>query len=142
MKRQQLANWLSSFARDYKLATSGGIIVLLFVLSALLAPVLAPSDPNEISVSHSLAAPGKQFLLGADNNGRDMLSRILYGARVSLYISVTSVGLAGIFGVALGILAAWYRWMRTPIMRLMDVLLAFPGIVIALSIVAILGRGL
>lgn len=141
MNVKQLAGWLRSFMRDYKLATAGGVIVLLFALVAILAPYIAPKDPNEVAVSSALAAPGQAYLLGADNNGRDMLSRIIYGARISLYISFSSVGLAGIFGVTLGVLAAWYRWLRMPIMRLMDVLLAFPGIVIALSIVAILGRG-
>lgn len=141
MKLQKLARWLGSFMREYKLATVGGIFVLLFLFVGVLAPVIAPMDPNEVAVSSSLAPPGAEYLLGADNNGRDMLSRIIYGARMSLYISTSSVGLAGIFGVSLGVLAAWYRWLRTPIMRLMDVLLAFPGIVIALTIVVILGRG-
>lgn len=141
MKPAQITQWLFAFVRDYKLAAAGGFIVLAFVLIGILAPVVSPKDPNQIAVRHSLAAPSKEFPLGADNNGRDILSRIIYGARVSLYISVFGVGLATLFGVALGIIAAWYRWTRMPIMRLMDVLLAFPGIVIALSIVAILGRG-
>jgi peptide/nickel transport system permease protein len=133
---------VAGFARDHKLAAVGGVIVLLFVFTGLFAPELAPKDPHRVSVSNSLAPPSREFPLGADNNGRDILSRIIHGARVSLYISAVSVGLAAIIGVALGILAAWYRWLRAPIMRLMDVLLAFPGIVVALTIIAILGRGL
>ena len=130
------------FVRDHKLAAFGGLIVVAFVITGIFAPELAPKDPNRVSVRNSLMPPSAEFPLGADNNGRDILSRIIYGARVSLYVSVTSVAIAAFVGVLLGILAAWYRWLRAPIMRLMDVLLAFPGIVIALTIIAILGRGL
>lgn len=129
------------FARDHKLAAIGAVIVLLFVFTGLFAEQLAPKDPNRVSVRNSLAPPSAEFPLGADNNGRDVLSRIIFGARMSLYVSVTSVGIAALIGVLLGIVSAWYRWLRGPIMRLMDVLLAFPGIVIALTIIAILGRG-
>jgi peptide/nickel transport system permease protein len=129
------------FARDHKLAAIGAVIVLLFVFTGIFAEQLAPKEPNRVSVRNSLAPPSAEFPLGADNNGRDVLSRIIFGARMSLYVSVTSVGIAALIGVLLGIVSAWYRWLRGPIMRLMDVLLAFPGIVIALTIIAILGRG-
>jgi peptide/nickel transport system permease protein len=133
---------IGGFVRDHKLAALGGLIVIAFVITGLFAPELAPKDPNRVSVRNSLAPPSAAFPLGADNNGRDILSRIIHGARVSLYISTTSVGIAALIGVALGIFAAWYRWSRGVIMRFMDVLLAFPGIVIALTIIAILGRGI
>jgi peptide/nickel transport system permease protein len=133
---------VADFGRDHKLAALGGLIVVAFVITGLFAPELAPKDPNRVSVRNALVPPGPGFPLGADNNGRDILSRIIHGARVSLYISTASVGLAALVGVTLGILAAWYRPIRGVIMRLMDVLLAFPGIVIALTIIAILGRGL
>lgn len=133
---------VAAFARDHKLAAFGAVLVVLFVFTGVFADQLAPKDPNRVSVSNSLQPPSAEFPLGADNNGRDILSRIIHGARVSLYISTTSVALAALVGVALGIIAAWYRWTRGPIMRFMDVLLAFPGIVIALTIIAILGRGL
>jgi peptide/nickel transport system permease protein len=133
---------IAAFARDNKLAAFGALVVIAFIFTGIFADELAPKDPNRISVRNSLAAPGTPgFPLGADNNGRDILSRIIHGARVSLYISSVSVGLAALIGVTLGIVAAWYRFLRGPIMRLMDVLLAFPGIVIALTIIAILGRG-
>ena len=131
------------FARDHPLAALGAAIVLAFVLTGIFADQLAPKDPNRVSARNSLVPPGTPgFPLGADNNGRDILSRIIHGARVSLIVSVASVALAAVVGVTLGILAAWYRPVRGLIMRLMDVLLAFPGIVIALTIIAILGRGL
>ena len=138
---RKLLKVVFGFARDHKLAAIGAVIVLLFVFTGLFAEQLAPKDPNRVSVRNSLAPPSAEFPLGADNNGRDVLSRIIFGARMSLYVSVTSVGIAALVGVLLGIVAAWYRWLRAPIMRLMDVLLAFPGIVIALTIIAILGRG-
>ena len=138
---RKLLKVILGFARDHKLAAIGAVIVLLFVVTGLFAEQLAPKDPNRVSVRNSLAPPSAEFPLGADNNGRDVLSRIIFGARMSLYVSVTSVGIAALIGVLLGIVSAWYRWLRSPIMRLMDVLLAFPGIVIALTIIAILGRG-
>jgi peptide/nickel transport system permease protein len=130
------------FAVHYKLAAFGGLIVILFMLTGIFAPWLAPADPNQVSPRDSLTPPGAEFWLGADNNGRDILSRIVFGARVSLYISLASVSVATVVGVGLGIIAAWYRWARALIMRLMDVLLAFPGIVVALTIIAILGQGI
>lgn len=142
VKRNTFLSGVINFGRDYKLAAFGGILVCLFVLTGLFAPWLAPNDPNKVSVRNALVPPNLEFPLGTDNNGRDILSRIIYGARISLYISATSVGIAALIGVSLGLLAAWYRWLRTPIMRLMDVLLAFPGIVVALAIIAILGSGL
>ncbi len=133
---------IGAFAVDHKLAALGGLIVITFVLTGVFADQLAPADPNRVATRFSLAPPGTPgFPLGADNNGRDILSRIIHGARISLYVSSVAVGIAALIGVTLGILAAWYRWTRGPIMRLMDVLLAFPGIVIALTIIAILGRG-
>ncbi|MFN2428352.1 MAG: glutathione ABC transporter permease GsiD, partial [Candidatus Binatia bacterium] len=79
---------------------------LLFVFTGLFAEQLAPKDPNRVSVRNSLAPPSAEFPLGADNNGRDVLSRIIFGARMSLYVSVTSVGIAALIGVLLGIVSA------------------------------------
>lgn len=139
---QRVIGNILNFSRRYKLAAFGAFLILLFVLTGVFAPWLAPMDPNKVSVRDALQPPSMRFPLGTDNNGRDILSRIIFGARVSLYISVASVGAAAIIGVALGILAAWYRWLRMPIMRIMDVMLAFPGIVVALAIIAVLGNNL
>jgi peptide/nickel transport system permease protein len=129
-----------AFARDYKLGALGGALVLLFLAVALLAPQLAPYDPDTISLRGALAGPSAQHWLGQDNQGRDLLSRIIFGARMSLYISLSSIGIGAVFGVLLGMLAAYYRRLDMPIMRLMDVVLAFPGIIVALTTIAILGR--
>jgi peptide/nickel transport system permease protein len=131
-----------AFARDYPLGGAGGALVLLFVAVALLAPQLAPYDPDTISLRQSLAGPSARHWLGQDNQGRDLLSRILFGARMSLYISVSAIGMGALFGVVLGMLAAYYRRLDMPIMRLMDVVLAFPGIIVALTTIAILGRSI
>jgi peptide/nickel transport system permease protein len=143
MKRLlRLPEILWAFARDYKLAAVGGALVVLFVTVAILAPQLAPYDPDKVSLRESLAGSSAKHWLGQDNNGRDLLSRIIFGARMSLYISLSSIGMGAIFGVVLGMLAAYYRRLDMPIMRLMDVVLAFPGIIVALTTIAILGRSI
>ena len=139
---RKLPQLLWAFGRDYKLAAVGGILVLLFVGVAILAPQLAPYDPDKISLRESLAGFSARHWLGQDNQGRDLLSRIIFGARMSLYISVSSIGIGALFGVVLGMLAAYYRRLDMPIMRLMDVVLAFPGIIVALTTIAILGRSI
>lgn len=133
---------LRHFVRNYKLGAIGAVIVLIFVITGLFAPWIAPKDPNQISVRDTLKPPGAEYLLGADNNGRDMLSRIIFGARISLSIAFAAVGIGTVIGVLLGVLAGWYRQLEMPIMRLMDVLLSFPGIIIGLTIIAILGSGI
>lgn len=133
---------LGAFVRLHPLAAAGGGIVFAFLLTGLLAPVLAPQDPNQIDVQATLRPPSRIHLLGTDNQGRDLLSRVIFGARMSLLISLTSVGSGGIVGVAMGTVAAYYPRLDAPLMRLTDVLLAFPGIVVALTMISILGRGL
>lgn len=141
-RRKSKADSFLEFVRNYRLAAIGGSIVILFFLTGFLAPLIAPKEPNKISIRNSLALPGRDFLLGADYTGRDLLSRIIYGARVSLTISLAGIGVATVIGITLGILAGWYKRLEMPIMRLMDVLLCFPGIIVALTILAVLGTGL
>jgi peptide/nickel transport system permease protein len=130
------------FARRHTLGAIGGVIVLLFVLIGLLAPSLAPYDPNAVSIREALQPPSRAHPLGTDNNGRDLLSRVMYGARISLTISVSAVALGALVGIVLGLLAGWYHRLEGMVMRLMDVMLSFPGIIFALTIIAILGNGL
>jgi peptide/nickel transport system permease protein len=127
--------------RHNRLALAGGVVIVTFVLMGALAPALAPYDPNNVELSEVLQHPTHRHWLGTDHQGRDILSRIMYGARLSLYLGVGSVALGGSLGVLAGLLAAYFRSLLAPIMRIMDVLLAFPGIVIALTTVAILGPG-
>ena len=129
------------FARDYKLAAAGAVITLVFVLTAIFAPQLAPMDPDQVNARDALAPPGLGHLLGTDNQGRDLLSRVIWGARMSLYISLAAILSSAIIGAFLGMLAAYYQRLDMWIMRLMDILLAFPAIIVALTIIAILGNG-
>jgi len=133
---------ITHFTRSFPLATIGGIIVLVFVLVAVFAPQAAPHDPNKMNLENALEAPGAEFLLGTDYSGRDMLSRLIFGARISLFISITSVLIGVAAGVVLGVIAAWFKRMQTLIMRLMDVMLSFPSIIVALTIIAIFGSGI
>lgn len=135
-------NALRVFVRLHRLGAIGALLVLLFVLAGVFAPTLVPFDPDLIDVRSPLQPPSPVHLLGTDNQGRDLLSRIIFGARMSLFISMASVGAGAVTGVALGTLAGYYRSLDGPIMRLNEVMLAFPGIVVALTVVSILGRGL
>ena len=122
---------------------SGGVIVGLFVLLAVLAPLLAPYEPLRGRVVDRLQGPSTEHWLGTDELGRDVLSRVLYGARISLQIQVAAVGLALLVGTALGVTAGYIgQWPDMVIMRLVDIMMAFPGIFLALAIIAALGTGL
>ena len=129
--------------RRNRAALTGGIIVLLFVTIAALAPLIAPHPPNEGDLAQRLMPPGRNHPLGTDPLGRDLLSRVIYGARISLEIQVVSVLFALLVGTLIGMTSGYYGGkLDHVIMRLMDVLLAFPGIFLAISIIAVLGPGL
>jgi len=114
-----------------------------FVLAAILAPWLAPTDPFDNDLAKAMQPPGSEGLpLGADTQGRDMITRILFGLRVTLLMGLAAVLSGGGIGALLGFVAAFYRWLDGPIMRLMDVLLSFPAILFGLAIAAIFGPGL
>jgi peptide/nickel transport system permease protein len=124
-------------------AVAGGVILMLLIVVAIFAPLLAPYDPIEVVPRDSVQPPSRTHWLGADIYGRDILSRILYGARISLTIGLISVGIAATLGVPVGLLAGWYGgWTDTGVMRVTDAMLAFPGLLLALSIIAVLGPGL
>jgi peptide/nickel transport system permease protein len=123
--------------------TIGVLVVGTLTLVALVGPALAPFDPTEQALDRMLQPPGPGHLLGTDDLGRDILSRLLYGARVSLGVGVAAVGLAFGLGGLLGLVAG-YRggWFDEILMRVLDGLLAFPAIVLALAITAVLGPSL
>lgn len=130
-------------------ALAAFIVFALIAAGALLAPLLAPHDPVQQFRDHLLTPPMWQaggmasYPLGTDELGRCLLSRLLYGARVSLMIGLASVGLALLPGVLLGLLAAFHeRWLSPVIMRLMDILLALPGLLLAICVITVLGPGL
>jgi peptide/nickel transport system permease protein len=121
----------------------GGLIVLVFIFCALLAPVLSSYPPNKIDLKASLKPPGVEHPLGTDKLGRDMLSRIIHGSSVSLVVGLGAVGLAFIIGCPLGLIAGFVKGkLGAAIMRFMDALWSLPSLILALSIAAVLGAGL
>ena len=134
---------------ENKGAVAGLVVIALVVFSAVFADVIAPHEPFRQYRDHFLTPPAwqeggsAQFLLGTDAVGRDILSRIIYGARYSLLIGLIVVTLSLSIGVGLGLVAGFFRgWLETMIMRLMDIILAVPSLLLAIVIVAILGPGL
>lgn len=117
-------------------------IVAIELLAALFAPWISPYDPLQQNVVARLKGPSMAYWLGTDQFGRDILSRVLHGARASLLISILAVGIALVAGGTLGLLAAFYRgWLERIVMRLMDIMFAFPVMLLAIAIVAVLGPG-
>jgi ABC-type dipeptide/oligopeptide/nickel transport system permease subunit len=124
------------FSRDRWALIGLGIVTVLTVL-ALAAPWIAPADPLRGSLVNSLRAPSREFWLGTDVQGRDLLARLLFGARLSLAVGLVSQTVASLIGVALGLVAGYYgRWVDGALMRLADVTLAFPSLLLLIAIAA------
>jgi ABC-type dipeptide/oligopeptide/nickel transport system permease subunit len=143
MRSSLLAETVTKLSRSAT-AVAGAAIILVFVIGALFAPLLAPHDPVEQAISDRQKVPfSAGHLLGTDELGRDILSRIIYGARISLVIGLVSVGISLVFGLVIGTLSAYYGgWLDRIVMRLIDIMLAFPYILLTIVIVAILGSSL
>ncbi|MBF0277172.1 MAG: ABC transporter permease [SAR324 cluster bacterium] len=119
------------------------LFMMLFVLPASLAPWIAPYDPETISLSEQLKPPSWEHPLGQDQNGSDILSRLLYGGRISMYVGFWVIGISGTIGVLIGLISGYYGgWLDTVLMRVVDILLAFPGLLLAIALVAVLGPNL
>ena len=126
-----------------KVAIIGLIITVIFILLGIFANILAPYDPITISLSERLQGPSRNHWLGTDEMGRDILSRLLYGVRISIRVGVTVVGLAMLLGVPLGIISGYYGGVVDSfLMRFLDILMAFPGVILSICIVAVLGPSL
>jgi peptide/nickel transport system permease protein len=129
--------------RHDPLALLGALTVIAVLLLGLLAPVVAPYDPNQISGTEALQAPSWQHVFGTDELGRDVFSRVIYGARISPWVGLGAVAISTVIGIAIGLVAGYAAGVVDEVwMRGMDILLAFPGIVLAIAIVAVLGPGL
>ena len=129
-------------ALRHGLVVSGGSIVLLLVLLAVFGRALAPFDPLMMDFTARFAPPSWTHPFGTDDFGRDLFSRVLYGARVSVQVAFIAVSLSGVVGVTLGVLAGYLGgWVDELIMRVMDVIFAFPAVLLAITVMAILGRG-
>lgn len=123
-----------------KLAVIGSVILLAFVIVALFAPWIAPYDPYEMDATAFMSAPSAAHIMGTDSMGRDIFSRIVYGARISLRVSFTSVLIATVAGVILGVIAGYFGKLTDGIIsRVLEVMFAFPEVLLALLIMAILG---
>jgi peptide/nickel transport system permease protein len=126
-----------------KMALLGTILILLQMIIAIFAPFLAPYDPYEQNLMKMTLPVGTEgHLLGTDNFGRDILSRLIFGSRISLVVGLSSVLFGLLIGVTLGLIAGYYSKLDNLIMRLIDIMLSFPGVLLALAIIAMLGPGL
>jgi ABC-type dipeptide/oligopeptide/nickel transport system permease subunit len=126
-----------------KVAMAGAIVIILFICMAVFAPVISPHKPDALDLAHSFEKPSRDFFLGTDQFGRDVLSRLIYGSRVSLAVALISVGIACVIGIVLGLIAGYFSgWPNAIIMRFIDGLMSIPSIVLAIALVGILGQGL
>lgn len=141
--RTRLTDFRRAFISN-KLAVAGAVVLSLFILMGIFAPLIAPYDPiRDQNLTEKFASPSAAHPLGQDELGRDILSRLLYGARLSLTAGLAAVALATTAGTIVGVTAGYAgRWVDSILMRLMDVILAFPSILLAIVIVTILGRSL
>jgi peptide/nickel transport system permease protein len=138
-----LGGHVAFLARRYPLGAVGAVIVLVFVLTAVFASVIAPMDPTATDAKASLARPGSVFWLGADFMGRDMFSRIVYGARISLAVGVGATMAGGLLGVTIGLMSGYLGGSFDLLMqRLMDIMQSLPLLVMALVMAASLGPSL
>lgn len=121
----------------------GTIIILLFCITALFAPLIAPYSPTDQNLYEGLRGPSREHILGQDKLGRDIFSRIIYGSRVSLQVGVFTVGISLIIGLVMGSIAGYFGGLADDlIMRVIDILMAFPGILLAIALMAVLGPSL
>ena len=126
-----------------RLALFGLVVISLFVLVAIFAPFVAPYDPLQQNLAQKFAGPSWSHPFGQDELGRDILSRVIYGGRISLTAGLAAVAIATIVGTVIGVIAGYFgRWPDSTLMRFMDVILAFPSILLAIVIVSVLGPSL
>jgi peptide/nickel transport system permease protein len=141
-----ITGWTSRFlffARRYPLGAVGAIIVAVFVLTAIFADVIAPTDPTATNAKYSLAAPSSLFWLGADFMGRDMYSRIVHGARISLAVGAGAMGLGALIGISVGLASGYLGgWFDLLVQRLLDIMQSLPLLVMAIVMAASLGPSL
>ena len=135
------ARGISAFAQKKPLGAVGGVIVALTIVVAVFAPVIAPTDPYQVHPEQVFAPPSTSALVGTDQVGRDVFSRLIFGARISLFVGIISVGIGATIGAVVGVISAYFgRATDLIIQRFLDALIAFPGIILALGIMAALGK--
>jgi peptide/nickel transport system permease protein len=125
--------------RKNGLALVGALIVIFLFIIALMAPVISPYDPGQINIKRVLQEPTAKHIFGTDSLGRDVLSRMIWGSRISLLVGFVAVGIATLIGIFLGALAGYYgRWVDNLIMRFVDIMLCFPTFFLILAVIALL----
>ncbi len=140
-ERPSMAAWRRF--RGHKAAMAGLAILVAFVLLAVFAPFITPHDPIQQELSRALQTPSAEHWLGTDHLGRDMFTRLAYGARITMFIGIAAVGFGLLIGVPLGVVSGYYRrWVDMVIQRVADIMFSFPSILLALALVAVLGVGL
>ncbi|BCB95284.1 peptide ABC transporter permease [Dissulfurispira thermophila] len=126
-----------------KLALSGGVVVAMLFIVAIFAPYISPFDPNEIDRRHVLASPSASHPLGTDDLGRDVLSRMIYGSRISLSVGFIAIGIATIIGMIVGSISGYYGgWTDRIMMRFIDIMLSIPTFFLVLAVIAFIGPGI
>ncbi len=139
------SNEIITFLRQLlrrKTVAAGVFILVIFVLFAILAPLIAPYNPSKLSIVNRLTPPGEVYWFGTDEFGRDIFSRTIFAGRLSLLVGAAVVVLSTLVGVTLGLLAGFFQRLDTPIARLIDAMMAFPDILLAIALVAALGPSL
>lgn len=141
-RKSGFRDFVKRFKRN-KAAVAGFIILIILLMVAIFAPYIAPYDPYDAQMQIALQKPSAQHILGCDELGRDVLSRIIYGARISLRVGLEAVAIALGIGIILGSLAGYYGGkIDLLVMRFMDIMLAFPSILLAIAFMSVLGRGI
>ena len=141
-RRSRLAEFFGRLVREKPLGTFGGIIVLLLLFSGIFADVLAPYGMNELHIYDRLAAPSGKYLLGTDQLGRDMLSRIIYGARVSVIIGLSATSVNMVVALLIGTTTGFFGGkLDMVVQRFVDAWMAFPGLLILITVMSLVGQG-
>ncbi|MCS7207883.1 MAG: ABC transporter permease [Dehalococcoidia bacterium] len=141
--RARIGFWkgVGRFFRTKPLGAAGAVVILLMGVTALFADLIAPYDPYQTNYAHQLAPPGGQFLLGTDQMGRDLLSRLIHGSRVALLVGFSAAFIGSTIGALLGVVSAYFgKTFDLVVQRFIDILSAFPLLILAIAVVAMLGR--
>lgn len=145
LQRKKKKPFLENMKKLFRipLAIFGAIVILLVIVSAIFAPLIAPHDPLAMDIEYFLGGPSWAHPLGTDQMGRDTLSRIIYGSRVALVVSIGAVSFGIVIGVPIGLVSAYFRgWTDEIIMRIMDAFVAFPSLILAVGLIAVMGSTL
>lgn len=139
----RLAKAVFTFARTKPLGAAGGMVIVLMGIVALLADVIAPYDPYATHYAYQLSPPSTRFLLGTDQMGRDLLSRLIHGSRVALLVGFSAAFIGATVGMIVGVVSAYFgRSVDLVVQRLVDILASFPLLILAIAVVSMLGRSM